>query len=87
MTTIPTNITIWQDLAGDNKWRVEFLERSPGTRQLEFGPFDLPNEARGWVQEAVAVALPEPDQWQRTIVNGLRDEFSCLIENEVPDVD
>jgi len=84
--TIPTNITIWQDLAGDQKWRIEFTETEPGTRNLELGPFDQPNEARAWIQEAVTVPLPEPSKWVRSTVEGLRDEFWCLIDNKVPDV-
>lgn len=82
--TVTTSITIWQDLAGDHKWRVELLEEQPGTRNLEFGPFDQPNEARAWIAEAVTVPLPDSDEWERTDTPGLRIEFHCVINNEVP---
>lgn len=81
---VQTSITIWQDLAGDQKWHVDFLEEPPGTRHLKFGPFDQPNEARAWTQEAVTVPLPDPERWVRSTVEGLRDEFWCTIDNEVP---
>lgn len=82
--TIETTLTIWQDLAGDHKWRIEFTEEAPGTRNLEFGPFDQPNKARAWIAEAVTVPLPDPADWERATVDGLRDEFTCTIDNEVP---
>lgn len=83
-TTVPTNITIWQDLNGDQQWRVEFIEEAPGTRQLQFGPFDHPVTAREFTALSVTVPLPDPSQWDRNTVEGLREEFSCHIENEVP---
>jgi hypothetical protein len=83
--TVPTSITIWQDLAGDQQWRIEFTEEAPGTRQLEMGPFDERNEACAWIQQAVMVPLPQPSRWVRYTIEGFRDEFWCHIQNEVPE--
>lgn len=81
--TVPTTITIYQD-AEDKQWRIEFHEDEPGTRHLEFGPYKTPADARAWIAEAVTVPLPATEDWTRTDVPGLRVEFTCTIQNEVP---
>jgi hypothetical protein len=76
-------INIYWD-AQDDQWRVEFHEEPPGWRNLEFGPFAHPGEARNWIAQAISAPLPAPENWKKTEVPGLRVEYHCTIHNEVP---